>query len=66
MRSNEKVIKELYLEHNESLVFYTEKYINFRPSHKHFERIVQKVPEKDLLVWNVKDGWEPLCKACFA
>ena len=19
------------------------------------------VPEKDLLVWNLKDGWEPLC-----
>ena len=20
------------------------------------------VPEEDLLIWNVKEGWEPLCK----
>ena len=22
---------------------------------------INKVPAKDLLIWNVKDGWEPLC-----
>ena len=22
----------------------------------------KKVPKEDLLIWNVKDGWEPLCE----
>ena len=24
--------------------------------------VKSEVPEEDLLVWNVKEGWEPLCK----
>ena len=27
--------------------------------------VIRKVPEHDLLVWNVKDGWGPLCQASF-
>ena len=29
---------------------------------KHNAYVQSKVPEEDLLVWKVKDGWEPLCK----
>ena len=25
------------------------------------QRAKDKVPAKDLLIWNVRDGWEPLC-----
>ena len=25
-------------------------------------RVKEVVPEDQLLVWNIKDGWEPLCK----
>jgi len=28
----------------------------------HIENVKQKVPADRLLIWNVKDGWEPLCK----
>ena len=28
----------------------------------HIENVKQKVPDDRLLIWNVKDGWEPLCK----
>ena len=28
----------------------------------HNENVRAKVPSDRLLVWNVKDGWEPLCK----
>lgn len=24
--------------------------------------VKSEVPEEDLLIWNVKEGWEPLCK----
>lgn len=24
--------------------------------------VKNQVPEEDLLVWNVKEGWDPLCK----
>ena len=27
----------------------------------HNQRVIDLVPEKDLLIWNVKDGWAPLC-----
>merc|ERR1711990_1089318 len=29
---------------------------------KHNAYVQSKVPTEDLLVWKVKDGWEPLCK----
>ena len=29
---------------------------------KHNTYVQSKVPAEDLLVWKVKDGWEPLCK----
>jgi len=29
---------------------------------KHNENVIQKVPADRLLIWNLKDGWEPLCK----
>ena len=29
---------------------------------KHNETVKDKVPADRLLIWNVKDGWEPLCK----
>jgi len=25
-------------------------------------RVKEVVPEDQLLVWNIKEGWEPLCK----
>ena len=28
----------------------------------HIVNVKSLVPEEDLLIWNVKDGWEPLCK----
>ena len=28
---------------------------------EHNENVIAKVPSDRLLVWNVKDGWEPLC-----
>ena len=28
----------------------------------HIRRVKEIVPENRLLVWNIKDGWEPLCK----
>ena len=28
----------------------------------HIRRIKQVVPEDRLLIWNIKQGWEPLCK----
>ena len=28
----------------------------------HNRRVKEVVPEDRLLVWNIKDGWEPLCK----
>ena len=27
----------------------------------HNQRVIDLVPENDLLIWNVKDGWAPLC-----
>ena len=30
---------------------------------EHNQRVIDRVPEDKLLIWNVKDGWEPLCKA---
>jgi hypothetical protein len=29
--------------------------------HEHNERVKKIVPKDRLLVWNVKEGWEPLC-----
>ena len=29
---------------------------------KHNAYVQSKVPKEDLLIWKVKDGWEPLCK----
>ena len=29
---------------------------------KHNLYVESVVPQEDLLIWNVKDGWEPLCK----
>ncbi|CBY16205.1 unnamed protein product [Oikopleura dioica] len=29
---------------------------------EHNERVKKIVPKDRLLIWNVKDGWEPLCK----
>ena len=28
----------------------------------HNQNVIETVPAEDLLVWNVRDGWEPLCK----
>ena len=28
----------------------------------HIRRIKEVVPEERLLIWNIKEGWEPLCK----
>ena len=30
---------------------------------EHNQRVIDRVPEDKLLIWNVKGGWEPLCKA---
>lgn len=30
---------------------------------KHYEDVLSTVPADRRLVWNVKDGWEPICKA---
>ena len=27
----------------------------------HNERVIVTIPPENLLVWNLKDGWEPLC-----
>ena len=27
----------------------------------HNERVIATIPPENLLVWNLKDGWEPLC-----
>jgi len=29
---------------------------------KHNAYVISTVPKEDLLVWNLKDGWEPVCK----
>ena len=29
---------------------------------KHNMYVINTVPKENLLVWNLKDGWEPLCK----
>ena len=29
---------------------------------EHIEHVKLIVPEEDLLIWNVKDGWKPLCQ----
>ncbi len=29
---------------------------------KHTSEVIEKCPKDKLLVWNVKEGWEPLCK----
>ena len=29
---------------------------------KHNAHVINSVPKENLLVWNLKDGWEPLCK----
>ena len=29
---------------------------------KHNAHVINTVPKETLLVWNLKDGWEPLCK----
>ena len=29
---------------------------------KHNTHVINTVPKEDLLIWNLKDGWEPLCK----
>ena len=29
---------------------------------KHNTYIINTVPKENLLVWNLKEGWEPLCK----
>ena len=29
---------------------------------KHNTYVINTVPKENLLVWNLKDGWEPLCK----
>ena len=29
---------------------------------QHNQHVIDTVPSEDLLVWNVKEGWEPLCK----
>ena len=29
---------------------------------EHIERVRKLVPPEKLLIWNVKEGWEPLCK----
>ena len=28
----------------------------------HNQNVIDTVPAENLLVWNVKEGWEPLCK----
>ena len=30
--------------------------------HKHIENVKSRVPEDKLLVYDVRDGWAPLCK----
>ena len=27
----------------------------------HNEKVIATIPPENLLVWNLKDGWEPLC-----
>ena len=28
----------------------------------HNEKVKKTIPAENLLVWNIKDGWEPLCQ----
>ena len=28
----------------------------------HNANVIEKVPKDRLLIWNLKDGWEPICK----
>ena len=28
----------------------------------HNANVIEKVPKDRLLIWNLKDGWEPVCK----
>ena len=28
----------------------------------HNAHVIKKVPKDKLLIWNLKDGWEPICK----
>ena len=30
--------------------------------HEHVKDVMETVPKDKLLVWNVEEGWEPLCK----
>ena len=34
----------------------------FEPIRQHNMYVQSVVPKEDLLVWNLKDGWEPLCE----
>ena len=33
-----------------------------RKYEEHNEKVQMTIPSENLLVWNLKDGWEPLCK----
>ena len=28
----------------------------------HNANVIKKVPKEKLLIWNLKDGWDPICK----
>ena len=45
---------------NELVIPYWEAMVDVYEAH--IRRVKEIVPEKRLLVWNIKDGWEPLCK----
>merc|ERR1719283_487849 len=54
---------DIYFEHKElSRRFKSSKDIMKQKYRAHIEYVKSVVPKDRLLIWNVKEGWEPLCK----
>jgi len=49
------------VENNKQAIFSDE--FRFRQNYrKHVSHVIATVPKENLLVWDLKEGWEPLCK----
>ena len=59
--SDHLAVAKLFFDIKQSLQAGTESIMKQRyKSHNLY--VKSEVPEEDLLIWNVKEGWEPLCK----
>ena len=38
------------------------KFVQYETGLKHNCHVIATVPKENLLVWDLKEGWEPLCK----